>query len=136
MTESPDVAAAGIFRELHAAVLPVTDMARSRKFYEETLGLRPRKVGAEGILVVYGTGGPTNVCLYVADAVGDPVPPVIGGAFPSWRTDDIEATHALLDGRGVECSPISAGDALMFFVFRDPDGNRHDVCQYGPGWLE
>ena len=37
--------------------------------------------------------------------------------------------------RGVTCGEVSRGEELSWFSLRDPDGNRHDVCEYSPAWL-
>lgn len=129
-----DTRRTGLFRELHAAVVPVSDLAKARAWYEGVLGLEPRRV--EGtFLAVYGTAGPTHLCLYVP-APGTERPGYDDqGAFPNWRADDIEATRERLVEKGVPCTPIRGGGGVSFFTFRDPDGNRHDVCAFGPDWL-
>ena len=126
----------GIFTEVHAVVVPVSDMDESRKFFEGILGLTPRKILPEGFMTVYGTGGPTNICLYDAVSAGDKPGYARQGCFANFRTDDIEATRRHLVSNKVKCSSIVAGDVLSFFTFYDPDGNRFDVCQFGPAWLD
>jgi catechol 2,3-dioxygenase-like lactoylglutathione lyase family enzyme len=126
-----ETGAAGIFRELHAAVVPVRDLEAARGWYEKVLGLRVEKeVG--GFLAVYGTGGPTRICLYVPEPGSEQHGQ---GTFPNWRARDIDATREYLVERGVDCSEVGRGDELSWFSFRDPDGNRHDVCEYTPAWL-
>ena len=56
----PEGDTAGIFRELHATIVPVRDLARSLAWYRETLGLEPRRV-EEGFLAVLGTGGGSKI---------------------------------------------------------------------------
>lgn len=125
---------AGIFRELHATVIPVTDLDRSVRWYGDVLGLMPRRT-IEGFLCVLGTGGATNICLYVPEA-GDETPGGGGsGAFPNFRTDDIDATHAHLVRSGATCTEVGRGPELSWFTFFDPDGNRIDVCEYTEAWL-
>lgn len=125
---------AGIFRELHAAIVPVSDFERARRWYEEVLELRPRKV-LEGFLVVYDTGGPTHLCLYVPDVDKERPGYQDGGAFPNWRAEDIDETHRTLLERGVRCTPVQRGPGLAWFTFYDPDGNRYDVCAFGSDWM-
>jgi len=129
---------AGIFMELHAAVVPVSDMARSRLFYEGVLGLTARREGPNGALVVYATGGPTHLCLYDAAAFGDKAGYDRQGTFPNFRSADIDLTHEQLTDAGVHCTEIgrTAEPDMAWFSFRDPDQNRIDVCQYGDDWLE
>jgi catechol 2,3-dioxygenase-like lactoylglutathione lyase family enzyme len=126
---------AGIFREMHAVVVPVGDMERSRRFYEKILGLTPVKALPGHFMTVYGTGGPTHVCLYVPEP-GTERPGHEGrGSFPNFRCDDVETVRNHLLEHGVECSEIGEGGSLRWFRFADPDGNRLDVCEYGPDWL-
>ena len=125
----------GIFRELHAAIVPVQDLARASAWYESVLELRPRRV-VEGVLAVYGTSGPTHLCLYVPEAAGEGAwGEGSQASFPNWRSDDLDATRAHLVDHDVACSEIVDGGTLRFFTFHDPDGNRHDVCEYGDAWL-
>ena len=130
----PDGDTAGIFRELHATIVPVRDLARSLAWYRETLGLAPRRV-EEGFLAVLGTGGPTHICLYVPEVGAESPGDQATGSFPNFRTDDIDATHAHLTAHGVRCTEIGRGGPLSYFTFHDPDGNRIDVCEYGSDWL-
>jgi len=131
---SDETKPAGIFRELHAAVVPVSDMEVSRLFYEGVLGLTPARVVA-GALTVYGTGGKTWLCLYEPDPGGDRPGYDGQGAFPNFRAEDIEVVHEQLLAREVPCTDIESGGSLRWFTFRDPDGNRIDVSEYGPDWL-
>ena len=124
----------GIFRELHAAIVPVSDLGAACAWYESVLGLEPRRV-IEGVLAVYGTSGPTHLCLYVPEPGGEKPGYADQGAFPNWRSDDVEMTRAHLLAHDVRCTDVVAGGTLSFFTFYDPDGNRHDVCEYGEAWL-
>jgi catechol 2,3-dioxygenase-like lactoylglutathione lyase family enzyme len=126
---------AGIFLELHATVIAVSDLSASCAWYEDVLGLEPRRV-IEGVLAVYGTGGPTNICLYVPQPGQERPGYQDGGAFPNWRSRDAAATHAHLTERGVRCTDVQSSPEIAWFTFYDPDGNRLDVCEYGPDWLE
>ncbi len=124
----------GIFRELHAAIVPVSDLEAACAWYEDVLELVPRRV-LDGVMAVYGTSGPTHLCLYVPEAgVEEPGYPN-QGAFPNWRADDLDVTRAHLIDRGVRCGEVVHGGVLRFLTFFDPDGNRHDVCEYGDAWL-
>ena len=115
-------------------MVPVADMAAARRWYQEVLGLIPEK-SLGGFMTVYGTGGPTRLCLYAPEP-GEELPGYAQqGAFPNWRAGDIDATREYLVERGVQCSEIGRGEELSWFSFRDPDGNRFDVCEYGAAWL-
>ena len=85
-----------MIKEVAFVAVAVTDHARARKFYEETLELKPGPTAMEGFWVEYEIGATT-----------------IGvGCYPDWKpsrdgttiafeVDDIDATIARLKERGV-----------------------------------
>ncbi len=101
--------------------VPVTDLERSTRFYEETLGL-PRIPG-EGSWPEFQLG--TNVSLYLVD------PRNIGREFEgphtasiALRVPDVAAARTRLEEAGVafDGETFDTGVCLMA-LFRDPDGN-------------
>jgi catechol 2,3-dioxygenase-like lactoylglutathione lyase family enzyme len=100
--------------------VPVTDMARSVRFYGETLGLE--QVG-EGGFPEFQLG--ENVSLYLID------PTSVGGQFSAphsayiaLRVPDVAVTRSELEDKGI----IFAGDihdsgVCHMAFFHDPDGN-------------
>ena len=100
--------------------VPVTDLERSTRFYEETLGL-PR-VARNGAWPEFETG---NVSLYLVD------PRNIGREFTSphtsaiaLRVPDVHEARVTLEEAGVEFEGeiFDTGVCHMAF-FNDPDGN-------------
>ena len=100
--------------------LPVTDLERSIRFYEETLEL-PRAEGG-GSWPEFLTG---NVSLYLMD------PTNIGAEFTgphtayiALRVPDVHQSRAELESKGVvfEGEIFDTGVCHMAF-FKDPDGN-------------
>ena len=101
--------------------VPVTEMARSRQFYGETLGLP--LVSGDDAWPEYQLG--ENVSLYLID------PTNIGQTFTAphsshiaLRVPDVAAARAELEGSGVvfDGEIFDTGVCHMAF-FRDPDGN-------------
>jgi catechol 2,3-dioxygenase-like lactoylglutathione lyase family enzyme len=101
--------------------VPVTDMARARRFYGETLGL-PLVSGDEA-WPEYQLG--ENVSLYLID------PTNVGRAFTAphssqiaLRVPDVAVARAELEADGVEFQGeiMDTGVCHMAF-FADPDGN-------------
>ena len=102
--------------------VPVTDMERATRFYEETLGL-PRVPGPEGGFPEFQLG--ENVSVYLLDMEQ------IGSSFTAphsahiaLRVPDVAAARAELEAKGV----VFEGDILDTSVchmafFRHPDGN-------------
>ena len=122
-----------LFREFHAVVIPVTDMAAGRDWYENTLGLEPRKiVGDENFgLTVYQLQPSAHLCLFKSDETGG-----TQTVFFNLRTEDARATRDKLLARGVDCTDINADGPVTWFSMHDPFGTRIDCCEYGTDWLE
>ena len=102
--------------------VPVTDLGRSTRFYEETLGL-PKISGDDG-WPEFQLG--ENVSLYLID------PTNIGQTFSgphtthiALRVPDVAETRKELEGRGVtfDGDIFDTGVCHMAF-FKDPDGNQ------------
>lgn len=75
--------------------VPVADMDRARKFYEEKLGFAPKEVyGAEGVFYACGQG--TVFFMYRSAGAGTSKASV---AF--WGVKDVEAEVAALRAKGV-----------------------------------
>jgi catechol 2,3-dioxygenase-like lactoylglutathione lyase family enzyme len=101
--------------------VPVTDLARSTQFYEETLGLE--KLPSDGSWPEFQLG--ENVSVYLMD------PTNIGQDFRgpntapiALRVDDVEERRRALEANGVQFfgETLDTGVCHMAF-FADPDGN-------------
>ncbi len=119
--------------KLANVIIPVADQDRALQFYTESLGLEKRAD------VPFGDG---NRWIEVAPSGADtpiaicpPGPNVTAGGKDtgiSLLTDDIDAFHGQLKGRGVDVdAEISRfGDAVPpLFWFRDPEGNTLMVVE-------
>jgi predicted enzyme related to lactoylglutathione lyase len=114
------------------AYIPVSNVARARKFYEETIGLKPKQEYAGG--VIYECGG-AEVFMYPTSNAGTSK---ASQAF--WQVADVEAEVADLKARGVKFeeydmpgvtmknSIATAGGAKTAW-FKDPEGNILAVSQ-------
>ncbi len=120
---------AGIFKEFHAVIVPVSDVVAAARWYEQSLGLKSRK-DVRGMTVL-AAGGTAHLCLFESP---DAERPELG-VFPNFRSENLDETRSLLIERGVPCSDIQSMPHLRFMTLHDPDGNRIDVCEYGPDWL-
>jgi catechol 2,3-dioxygenase-like lactoylglutathione lyase family enzyme len=101
--------------------VPVTDMQRSREFYEQTLGLR--NISEAGQWPEYQLG--ENISVYLMD------PTNIGQEFRgphtahiALRVPDVAETRRDLEAKGVQFHGdiLDTGVCHMAF-FADPDGN-------------
>src|SRR5262249_1550178 len=113
--------------------IPVKDLGRARKFYEEKLGFRPKREEANG--VVYESGEGTACFMYVSSGAGTSK---ASQAF--WQVDDIEREVSELKRRGVrfeeydapgrktEDGIATAGGAKSAW-FKDSEGNIMAVIE-------
>src|SRR5713101_1426306 len=74
--------------------IPVTNVARARKFYEEKLGLTPKEEYAGG--VIYECGNGSWVFMYPSAGAG-----TSKASTAFWAVDDVAAEVAELKARGV-----------------------------------
>ena len=100
---------------------PVTDMARSRAFYEETLGLGPSRNGPTSPWVEFDLPG--GGCLAIT-TVTDHAPSAKAGGTIAFEVEDLPALVADLRAKGVA---IPADDidspVCRMAICLDPDGN-------------
>jgi predicted enzyme related to lactoylglutathione lyase len=114
------------------AYIPVSNLARARKFYEELIGLEPKEAYAGG--VVYDCGG-SEVFMYPTTNAGTSK---ASQAF--WSVADVEAEVAALKARGVTFeeydmpgvtmkNSIATGRGARTAWFKDTEGNIMAVSQ-------
>jgi predicted enzyme related to lactoylglutathione lyase len=113
--------------------IPVTNVARARKFYEETVGLMPKEEYAGG--VIYECGGGSWVFMYPSAGAG-----TSKASTAFWAVDDVAAEVRELKARGVvfeeydmpgvemENSIATAGGAKTAW-FKDSEGNILAISQ-------
>ena len=119
------------------AAIAVTDMARSRAFYEGALGLTPATDHEPPDNVRYVCGEGTVVHVFTTPHAGTATSTVAG-----WEVDDIGRAVAELAGRGVVFERYDLPglrtdeDGIASFpgpnyvaYFKDPDGNVLSIAQ-------
>jgi catechol 2,3-dioxygenase-like lactoylglutathione lyase family enzyme len=118
-----------------SAVLPVVDLGRARKFYEQKLGLQAVE-RADGVMFKCGQG--TQLALYQR-----PTPTKADHTVAGWEVDNIEEVVQALGDRGVVFEQYdlpglktnAQGIAMVGTVkgawFKDPDGNILGLVQFG-----
>jgi catechol 2,3-dioxygenase-like lactoylglutathione lyase family enzyme len=113
------------------AYLPAKDVARARRFYEEKLGLRPKKETAGGVVYEFAAG--TACFLYPTPNAGTSK---ASQAF--WQVADVEREVAELRAKGVVFEEYdmpgmkngiaTAGGAKSAW-FKDTEGNILAIIQ-------
>ena len=120
----------------HASIvpyIPVQDVARARKFYEEKVGLKPKELYAGG--VVYECGNGSWVFLYPTPNAG-----TSKASTAFWSVDDVAAEVAELKARGVAFeeydfpglkteNSIATGGGAKTAWFKDTEGNILAISQ-------
>jgi len=98
--------------------IPSRDWERSRRFYVETLGLRPDE-HAKGEFWV----GDTCFAIWMPEQWGEEFKPQ-SNAVALLHVDDVEAARAELEAKGVEFDGETVDTSVCHMAtFRDPDGN-------------
>jgi predicted enzyme related to lactoylglutathione lyase len=115
------------------AYIPAKDMARARKFYEQTLGWKPKSEQAGGVVYEFAKG--TSCFMYPTPNAGTSA---ASQAF--WQVKDVDREIAELKARGVvfekydmpgERTPqgaVIAGGAKAAW-FKDTEGNILAIVQ-------
>jgi len=113
--------------------IPVADVERARRFYEEKVGLTPKEVYAGG--VIYECGGGTWVFMYPSQGAG-----TSKASTAFWAVEDVEKEVAELKSRGVVFeeydmpqikteNSIATGGGAKTAWFKDSEGNIMAISQ-------
>jgi catechol 2,3-dioxygenase-like lactoylglutathione lyase family enzyme len=98
--------------------VPSQDAERSRAFYVDTLGLRPDEASRFEFWV-----GDTCFGIWEPEKLGMPFAPQ-KNAHPALHVDDVAATRAELEAKGVEFNGETFDTGVCHMaLFTDPDGN-------------
>jgi predicted enzyme related to lactoylglutathione lyase len=110
------------YDEIAFTAYAVTDLARSRKFYEEVLGLKPTLLKEGMPWVEYDIGSGT-----LGIGVSEKWKPSRDGASVALEVADFEEAIAHIKSHGVifEMGPLETPVCHMA-VLRDPDGGK--IC--------
>jgi catechol 2,3-dioxygenase-like lactoylglutathione lyase family enzyme len=117
---------------------PPADLARARRFYEETLGLQVEmEEDPGGILYV---SGESRVLLYLSEFAGPSKVTVV-----TWMVDDLDRVVDGLSAKGITFEQydlagglktdergIAEAENVKGAWFKDPDGNILNVWQRTP----
>jgi predicted enzyme related to lactoylglutathione lyase len=100
---------------------PVTDMSRTRPFYEDTLGLGPSRSGAASPWVEFDLPG--GGCLAITNVTPNEPSASAGGTI-AFEVDDLPALVAELKTKGVAFAAEGIESPVCHMaVINDPGGN-------------
>jgi predicted enzyme related to lactoylglutathione lyase len=112
-----------MFKKVAFTMYPVTDVARARSFYEDTLGLTAGSVGnhGEGWWIEYDLPG--GGCLALTNFTGDTPSDTSGGTI-AFEVEDLDRLMADLKEKGVRFkSDIIHSPVCRMAVCLDSEGN-------------
>jgi catechol 2,3-dioxygenase-like lactoylglutathione lyase family enzyme len=113
------------------AYIPVKDLARARKFYEEKLGFRAKDESADGVIYEFAKG--TACLLYPTPNAG-----TSRASQAFWQVEDVEREVAELKAKGVTfehydmpgmVGDICTGGGAKAAWFKDTEGNIMAIVQ-------
>jgi catechol 2,3-dioxygenase-like lactoylglutathione lyase family enzyme len=113
--------------------IPVSDVARARRFYEDKVGLKLREEYAGG--VIYECGNGSVVFMYPSAGAG-----TSRASTAFWSVDDVAAEVADLKSRGVvfeeydtpqikTVNSVFTGGGAKTAWFKDSEGNIMAISQ-------
>jgi len=109
-----------MIKEVAFVAIAVSDKERARKFYQETLELKPGMTAMEGAWVEYDLGATT-----IGVGCWPGWDPSRDGTTVAFEVDDIDAAIATLKERGVTFDMEKTESPVCWMAqFRDPDGNK------------
>ncbi len=123
-----------------ATMIPVKDLEKTRRFYEDVLGFTPDIEDPGGISYRSGSG---RFNIYPTEFAGTAQHTLIG-----WHTDDIGKAVDELTAKGVTFEQYDMGDFKTDAKgiadmgeekaawFKDPEGNILSIWQVPGAWLE
>jgi predicted enzyme related to lactoylglutathione lyase len=109
-----------MINEVAFVAIAVSDKERARKFYQETLELKPTRTQMEGAWIEYDLGAIT-----IGVGCHPAWQPSREGTTIAFEVDDIDAVIAKLKERGVQFDLEKLETPVCWMAqFRDPDGNK------------
>ena len=117
-----------LLKGLSVVSVPVTNWARAKAFYHNTLGLPiALDTGEEVGWCEFGENGKTT---FAINLWRDATPPVRGGTIPVFAVDDCVKAVAELRQRGVHCADAETIPGMVVYAdVHDPEGNLLQIAQ-------
>jgi predicted enzyme related to lactoylglutathione lyase len=120
-----------MFKKVAFTMYPVTDMARAKSFYEETLGLPAAKELVAGKWVEFDL--PQGGCFALSTMVPDSAPSDTAGGSLAFEVDDINALVETLKSKGVTLKmDVFESPVCHMAVVVDTEGNAFMLHQLKP----
>jgi predicted enzyme related to lactoylglutathione lyase len=116
-----------LLKGLNTVSVAVTDWAKAKAFYHDTLGL-PILFDIEEVgWCEFGEAGHTT---FAINLWRDATPPVRGGTIPVFNVDDCIQSVTELRKRGVKVEdPVTIPGMVIYADVHDPEGNLFQIAQ-------
>jgi catechol 2,3-dioxygenase-like lactoylglutathione lyase family enzyme len=116
-----------IFQGIDTIIVRVSDINRSKLWYQEKLGLQPVYEHPEINLVVLDTNSATSLTVW---QTANPIQNNKETAsYPIFRTSDAKTARQNLLDKRVDVSELITDDVIKYFQFFDPDNNVLEACE-------
>jgi predicted enzyme related to lactoylglutathione lyase len=121
-----------MFKKVAFTMYPITDVARARKFYEETLGLKRGSMGNQGESYWIEYDLPGGGCLALTNFVPDKPSDAAGGTI-AFEVEDLDRLMTDLKAKGVTFKgDIIHSPVCRMAVCLDSEGNAILLHQLKP----
>ena len=116
-----------LLKGLSVVSVPVTDWAKAKAFYHDTLGLPISLDIEEAGWCEFGENGKTT---FAISLWRDATPPMRGGTIPVFAVDDCVKAVKELRARGVKCADAETYPGMVIYAdVHDPEGNLFQIAQ-------
>ncbi len=116
-----------ILQGIDTVIVRVSDINKSKQWYQDKLGLTAVWEDNNINLVVLDTGSPTSLTIWQTDKKNSSDKET--ASYPIFRTVDAKTARQELQKRGVNVSELIDDVAVTYFYFYDTDGNVLEACQ-------
>jgi catechol-2,3-dioxygenase len=119
-----------LFTKIDTFIIRVTDIASSKKWYQEVLELSPSyESQGEHPIVIFSLSSGSSLTLYqwLKDEEHSTHPST---SYPIFFAENIEEVYKKLVERKVSVSTLQKDLGTTFFSFYDIDGNKLEVCHW------
>lgn len=116
-----------LLQGIDTIIVRVSNIAASKKWYSEKLGMALLFEDDKMKLAVLDTKSPTSLTLWQTEKTVSVNRDT--ASYPIFKTPNAGALKKELSNRGIEVGEIIQDDYVKYFFFYDPDGNILEACQ-------
>jgi catechol 2,3-dioxygenase-like lactoylglutathione lyase family enzyme len=116
-----------ILQGIDTIIVRVSDIGKSKKWYEEKLEMACIWFDADMNLAVMDTDSPTSLTLWQTE--NKICKDEETTTYPIFKVLEADFARESLLNIGVDASKVINDGTVSYFFFYDPDGNRLEACQ-------